>query len=116
MVITALGQGTAASALYPEFVGRRGIFVGTSAGGPASYSQTTGDPVTLSKTPYYIDAFAGDALTVSGTYVVRFRPAATGVRQSWTAFWFVAATGLPVANATVLSAERIQVGIFGGQF
>ncbi len=98
MVITALGTSTAASALYPEFVGRRGIFVGT-ASGPASYSQTTGDP-----------------FTVSGTYFVRFRPAAQGVRQSWVAVWYVAATAAQVANAVNLSAEKIQVGIFGGQF
>ena len=115
MVITALGSGTAASALYPEFVGRRGLFVGTAVG-PASYSQTTYDPVTLSKTPFYIDAFAGDALTVSGTYFVRFRPAATGTRQSWVAVWFVVSTGAQVAAAVNLSAEKIQVGLFGGQF
>jgi len=115
MVITALGTTTAASALYPEFVGRRGIFVGTATG-PLSYSQTTGDPVTLSKTPYYIDAFAGNATTVSGTYEVKFHPAALGTRQSWIAVWFVVSTGAQVANAVNLSAEKIQVGLFGGQF
>lgn len=116
MVINALGAGTAASALYPEFVGRRGIFVGIGTGGPASYSQTTQDPVTVGQNPFYIDAFAGSALTVSGTYIVRFKPAGTGVRQTWTAVWYVAATGLQVAAAVNLSAEKIQVGFFGGQF
>jgi len=115
MVITALGAGTAASALYPDFVGRRAIFVGTATG-PTSYSQTTGDPVTLSQSPLYIDAFAGDAFTVSGTYFVRFRPAALGTRQSWVAVWYVAATAAQVTNATNLSAEKIQVGLFVGQF
>lgn len=115
MILTALGSGTAASNLYPEYVGRRGIFVGT-ASGPASYSQTTFDPITIAQNPYYIDAFAGDAFTVSGTYFVRFRPAALGTRQAWVAVWFVAATGLQVGAATVLSAEKIQVGFFGGQF
>jgi len=116
MVITALGSGTAASNLYPEYVGRRGIFVGIGTGGPVSYSQTTQDPVTVALNPYYIDAFAGDALTVSGTYIVRFKPAATGTRQAWTAVWYVAATGAQVAAAVNLSAEKIQVGFFGGQF
>lgn len=115
MVITALGSGTAASNLYPEYVGRRGIFVGTATG-PTSYSQTTFDPVSVALNPYYIDAFAGDALTVSGTYVVRFRPAGTGTRQAWVAVWFVVSTGAQVANAVNLSAEKIQVGLFGGQF
>jgi len=115
MVITALGSGTAASNLYPEYVGRRGIFVGTATG-PASYLQTTADPVTIAQNPYYIDAFAGDAFTVSGTYLVRFRPAGTGTRQAWTAVWFVVSTGAQVANAVNLSAEKIQVGFFGGQF
>lgn len=116
MVITALGSGTAASNLYPEFVGRRGIFVGIGTGGPVSYSQTTQDPISIAQNPYYIDAFAGDALTVSGTYIVRFKAAATGVRQAWTAVWYVAATGAQVTATTNLSAEKIQVGFFGGQF
>lgn len=115
MVITALGQGTSASALYPEYVGRRGIFVGTATG-PASYSQTTGDPVTVALNPYYIDAFCGMVTSVSGNYSVQFHPTTTGTRASWVAVWFVVATGAQVANAVNLSAEKIQVGFFGGQF
>lgn len=115
MIITALGAGTAASNLYPEYVGRRGIFVGTATG-PTSYSQTTGDVVSIAQNPYYIDAFAGSATTVSGTYEVRFKPAGTGVRQTWTAVWYVISTGAQVAAAVNLSAEKIQVGFFGGQF
>lgn len=114
MVITALGQGTAASALYPEYVGRRGIFVGT-ASGPALYNPTTGDPVTLAQNPYYIDAFAGSATTVSGTYIVRFHPTGTGTRQQWIARWYLTAGGAE-AGAIALGAEKIQVGLFGGQY
>ena len=115
MILTALGSGTAASALYPEYVGRRGIFVGTGTG-PASYSQTTGDPVSVALTPYYIDAIPGQVTTVSGTYSVQFHPTGTGTRQSWIAVWFVVSTGAQVNNATNLSAEKVQVGLFGGQF
>ena len=115
MIITALGTGTAASALYPEYVGRRGIFVGTATG-PASYNTTTFDPVSVALNPYYIDAIPGQVTSVSGNYSVQFHPTGTGTRQTWVAVWFVVSTGAQVANAVNLSAEKIQVGLFGGQF
>jgi len=110
MILALIGKG-----LYPEFVGRRALIVG-SATGPSSYSQTTGDVVSLTLLNYYIDAIAGVVQTVSGTYFVRFRPAGTGPRQAWSAHWYVTSSGAEVGNATNLSAESIQVGAFVGQF
>ncbi len=111
MILTGIGN----KALYPDFVGRRAIFVGSGTG-PASYSQTTGDPVSLSLQNYYIDAIPGGVQSVSGTYWVQPRPAGTGVRQAWSLHWFVTATGAEVAAAVNLSAESVQLGAFVGQF
>ena len=110
MILALIGTG-----LYPEFVGRRALIVG-SATGPTSYSQTTGDVVSLTLPNWYIDAIAGEAQTVSGTYIVRFRPAGTGPRQAWSAHWYATSGGAEVSNAVDLSAEKIQVGAFVGQF
>ena len=111
MILTGIGN----KALYPDFVGRRAIFVGFGTG-PALYSQTAGDVVSLNLPNYYIDAIGGAVSTVSGTYYVRPRPAGTGVRQAWTLDWFVTATNAKVANAVNLSAEQVQLGVFCGQF
>ncbi len=100
MILSALGKGTAASILYPEFVGRRGIFVGIGTG-PASYSQTTGDPVSLAQVPLYIDAIPGGVMTVSGNYKLSFQPSGTGVRQAWAARWFYAGGGIGLTGLTI---------------
>ena len=95
-------------------IGQRRLFC-FSAVGPTSYSQTTGDAV-VAPIGEYIDSING-AITVSRTYVVRFAPSAVGTtRASWTARWFVIATGAEVANAVNLSAESIQTFYIGGEF
>lgn len=99
---------------YPDFVGKRATFVGWE-NGPVSYSQTTGDIVTLPLPNYYIDAILGGVNTVSGTYYVRPAPVGVGPRQTWTLFWYTAA-GASVANAVNLSAEKLQVGGLCGQY
>lgn len=98
---------------YPDKVGRRQIFCGFATG-PKSYSQTTGDPVTIPPFQNYVDCLF-PAMTVSKTYEVRFYPSGTGPRQTWTAKWYTVA-GAEVANATDLSAESVQVGGFGGSY
>jgi hypothetical protein len=114
MILTAIGKGANAGALYPEFVGRRALFVGSGTG-PTLYNSTTGDVVTLAVPNYYIDAIPGGVQTVSGTYWVQPRPSGTGARQTWALHWFVTSTGAE-AGAINLSAESVQLGAFVGQF
>ena len=111
MILTSIGN----KGLYPEFVGRRALWVG-SGPGPASYSQATGDVVTLAIPNYYIDAIAGRAERVSGNYYVRPRPSGAGARQTWSRHWYDASTNAEVSDATDLSGETIQLGVFCGQF
>jgi len=87
MILTALGKGTGAGPLYPEFVGRRGTFVGNGTG-PASYVPVTGDPVTLALPNYYIDALCDGVESTDGKYNLQVYPAASGTRQQWYARWF----------------------------
>lgn len=100
---------------YPDFVGKRAIGVGFGTG-PASYSQTTGDAVSLPLPNWYIDAIGGSSNSVSGTYYVRPQPAGTGPRQAWVLHWYVTATNAEVANAVNLSAEKVQVSANIGQY
>jgi hypothetical protein len=100
---------------YPDFVGKRATFVGFGTG-PTSYSQTTGDVVSLPLPNYYIDAIGGAPLSVSGTYYVRAQPAGTGARQAWTLHWYVTSTNNEVAAAVNLSAEKIQIPGNCGQY
>lgn len=109
MILNVIGTG-----LYPDFVGRRQIYVGSGTG-PKSYNSTTGDVIALGDPRLYIDAVLGAPLSVSGTYFVRPQPAGTGVRQSWTLHWYVTAGGAE-AGAIDLSAEKVQLGLFVGQF
>jgi hypothetical protein len=101
--------------LYPDFIGRRQAFVGVATG-PTSYSQTTGDPVSLSNTRLYLDAPTGTDLSVSGNYSLSYQPLTTGPRNKWIARWYVASTGAQVANGVNLSAETTVVAGFCGQF
>jgi hypothetical protein len=110
MILAMIGKG-----LYPEFVGRRAIIVGSGAG-PVSYSQATGDPVSLTLPNFYVDAIPGGVQSVSGNYWVQPRPSGVGARQTWALHWFVTSTGAEVANAINLSAESVQLGAFVGQF
>lgn len=94
-------------------IGQRKLFC-FSAVGPASYNQTTSDPVSL-PTGEYADYF-GEGVSVSKTYRVLFFPSAVGsTRASWVAKWYVIG-GAEVANAVNLSGESIQAYFFGGEF
>ncbi len=91
MILTAIGKGTGAGPLYPEFVGRRGLFVGSGTG-PTAYVAGTGDLVTLNLSNYYIDALIGGEESISKNYVVYANPTGIGVRQQWYLRWFLAST------------------------
>lgn len=99
---------------YPDYIGKRFAFAGFGSG-PASYA-TGGDPLALPIYQKYIDSVA-DTHSLSGTYIVSARPSATGTsRATWKLVWFVAATGVEVANTTVLSAESVQIMGYGGDY
>src|ERR1017187_6222198 len=104
---------------YPDLVGRRSIFCGNYTG-PKPYTNTaniatTGDTVTVGPFNYYIDTIHATE-SVSGTYLVRFRPSGPGPRATWKAVWVTISTGSEVANGTDLSAETVIVSGFGGLF
>jgi hypothetical protein len=101
---------------YPDFIGYRQSFCGSGAG-PASYSQTTGDPLTLSNNRRFIDDVAsGWKLSLSGNYYVRPWVQVAGERQAWTLLWYVTATNVQVANGINLAAETVVLSGFCGQF
>ena len=104
---------------YPDLVGRRSIFCGNYVG-PTSYTNTgnnatTGDSISVGPFNYYIDTMHG-TVSVSGTYLLRFRPSGPGPRATWKAVWIVQATGVEVVNGTNLSAETVIVSGYGGLF
>jgi hypothetical protein len=99
---------------YPDFVGKRATFVGWG-NGPASYSQTTGDVVTLQPVGFRIDALAGGVNSVSGNFYVRSQSSGVGARMTWALYWYTSA-GVQVANGVNLAAEQIQVGGNCGQY
>ena len=116
MVLTGIGN----KGLYPDFIGRRALLVGSGTG-PVSYVLGTGDLVTLNLYDYYIDVLLGGVTSVSGKYVVYPNPAGTGVRQQWYLRWFIAlasagTVGNEVTSTTNLSAESVQLGAIIGQF
>ena len=114
MILTALGKGTGAGPLYPEFVGRRALFVGSGTG-PSSYT-TGGDPVTLNLPNYYIDFLCGGVATTDGDYWVVAVPSGAGTRQTWSVIWYTIGTITQVAATTNLSAHTLQRAAFVGQF
>ena len=88
--------------LYPDFIGKRSVFVGVGTG-PASYTTGTGDPVIVNITPFFLDSItSGGVLDTSGTYAVQFYSKATGTRQTWYARYVVAATGAEYTGGTAL--------------
>lgn len=99
---------------YPDLIGKREAFVGFGSG-PSSYLQSTGDPLVSPKFQFFFDAVFS-AMSVSKTYYVRFYPSGTGARQTWIAKWYVVATGAETADAVNLSAEKVQIGGFGGSY
>lgn len=108
-------QITLLDGLYPDFVGKRSLFVGVGTG-PATYTTGTGDPVTLNINPFYVDQIAGGVLDTTGTYIATFYLKTTGVRQQWYARYNVASTGAEYAGGAALKNLVWQVGGIGGQF
>ena len=88
------------------------MFVGFG-NGPAAYNASTGDPVTVPRPGYYIDAIP-PAMSVSGTYIVYGRPTGgVGPRRQWALFWKTLSGGDASGN---LSAEQVQIGGNCGQY
>ena len=113
MVLTAMGKGGGGGPLYPDFVGRRAIFVGSGVG-PVLSSSTVGDPITLALPNYSIDAILEGSSTDGTTFIQAF-PNAVGPRATWSCFYYTAAT--PTAPiATNLSTKTFVVSAFVGQF
>lgn len=114
MILTAIGKGANAGALYPDFVGRRAIFVGSGVG-PVLSSSTVGDPITLDLPSYYIDAILAGSSTDGTTFIQAF-PNGVGPRATWSCFYYTAATPTAPINATNLSTKTFVVAAFVGQF
>jgi hypothetical protein len=115
MNLTALGFGGAAAQLYPDFVGKRAIFVGTGAGPTAPTNvAATADVVTLALPNYYIDAILSGESTDGTTYMVAF-PSSAAPRATWRAFYFTYGTAAPI-NAVDLSSKTFVVSAFVGQY
>lgn len=113
MVLTAMGKGAGGGPLYPDFVGRRAIFVGSGVG-PAAPSATVGDPITLALPSYYIDAVLQGSSIDGSTFLVAF-PNAIGPRATWSCFYYSKAT--PTAPITTsLATTTFVVSAFVGQF
>lgn len=100
---------------YPDMIGRRRTFCGYGAG-PSSYSQTTGDPVSVIGYETYFDIVHDTPQDPTGTYYAQARPSAVGPRATWSLHWFVVSTGAEVANAVNLSTYSLQVDGLMGQY
>jgi hypothetical protein len=88
----------------PAHVGEQEIWL-VSGIGPASYSQTTGDPV-YPATGEFMQAPCGSALTPDGLYKVEFIPSGIpSLRPTWTAKWRY--SGLAAGGADVITALSI---------
>jgi hypothetical protein len=112
MILTALGKGAGAGALYPEFVGRRGLFVGIGTG-PTSYTSGAADPISLALPNYYIDAVCGGVMSTDGTIFAIAGPSGSGTRQTWNLYYYLAAGGQASGN---LSTKTFQIAALVGQF
>jgi hypothetical protein len=116
MILTALGFGAAAGQLYPDFVGKRAIFVGTGLGPVApTNAAATADPISLALSNYYIDAVMSGASTDGTTFMIAFPYQSAGPRASWKAFYFTVGTAAPI-NGVDLSGKTFVVSAFVGQF
>lgn len=82
--------------------------------GPTSYANGTGQ--LIYNTGYGLRGFTfvGTSMSVSGTYFVRWQPKTATPNAQGILRWFVTATGLEVANTTNLSAEKVNIFVFGG--
>lgn len=99
---------------YPDLIGRRQAMVGYGSG-PASYSQTTGDVISIPGYERYIDSVLSISQDPTGTYIGQARPSAVGARATWSIHWYVVATGVEVANGVNLSAYNLQIPLFTGE-
>ncbi len=104
---------------FPSLTGKAYDYAGYYTG-PSSYTNTsnvatTGDPVQLPAFQNYIYSAHASA-SLSGLYLVRFRPSQKLPRASWKAVWVVISTGNEVANAVDLSAETVVVDGIGGVY
>lgn len=106
---------------YPDEVGKREIF-SVSWTGPKSYTNTatfatSGEAFSGSILGFqrYVDLIFS-AVSISGTYIVRGIPTATGARASWRLHWYTESSGTEVTNAVDLSAESVQIGGFCGKY
>ena len=98
---------------YPDLIGRRAAFVGYGAG-PASYSQTTGDPISIPGK--YIDIVLEAAQDPTGSYFAIARPSFNGPRATWTLHWYNSSNSTEVSNATNLSTYSLMIGGFYGEY
>lgn len=105
---------------YPDRIGKRFVFAGNYTG-PKSYTNTaniatTGDPIQLPGFQNYIDSMSFSSVSVSGTYLVRFRPSGPGPRATWKGVWYTISSGTEVTNTTDLSGETVIVDGHGGVY
>lgn len=82
--------------------------------GPTSYANGTGQVVY--NTSFGIRAFTAlvPSMSVSGTYFVRWQPKTGTPNAQAILRWFVTATGAEVAGSVNLSAETVNLFVFGG--
>jgi hypothetical protein len=114
MILTPIGKGGGGGPLYPDFVGKRAIFVGSGLG-PATASSTVGDPVSLDLPNYYIDSILSGAST-DGTYLIEGVPNSVGPRATWSLFYYaVSAPTAPYAG-TALATKTFVISAFVGQY
>ena len=113
MILVPMGKGGGGGQLYPDFVGKRAIFVGSGVG-PASSSNTVGDPVSLAIPNYYIDAIL-DGASIDSLYYVQAFPSGTGPRQTINLYYFNKA-GSQVTPGTNLSGSTFVISAFVGQY
>jgi len=100
---------------YPDLVGRRQIFCGYGTG-PNSYSQTTGDVLSIPGYERYIDIVLEAAQDPTGTYFAVARPSAVGARAVWSLHWFLCSNASEVGNGVNLATFSLQVAGFMGEY
>jgi hypothetical protein len=98
---------------YPDRVGRRYIFCGSSVG-PTSYT-TGGESLNLGQFNNYIDVVI-PARSVSGTYILYGVPDGIGPRATWKGLIVTASTGAQVSSLANLSAEKFVISGFAGVY
>ena len=83
--------------------------------GPSSYSQTTGDVLSLPN-GVYLDSIA-PCMDTTHTYLVVPYPSVVGsTRATWSFKWYTASGMTEVTGATDLSGKSVQFDAWGGEF